>query len=208
MIIEFAQTLVKQKFLYSNYYSSLVWAQNLNSIKRPFVLKKKSLRIIYCRSRNDHTSPLFRESNILNLPDKIALENNLLINKYFNKFLPTIFKSWFTLSSDSIPTILIGPIQVALLFLPITLNYTEETQSILVLYYTWDYLQKLNESNLFCQQSPSKLKIIIRSLFKTTATNSNSIEYYVCNVKQSSSRFSAIYSTYFKCLICNELFRS
>ena len=82
------------------YYSSLVWAQNSNSIKRLFVLQKKSLRIIYFLNHNADTSPLFRDLNILKLPDKIALENCLFINKYFNKFLPTIFKNWFTLSSD------------------------------------------------------------------------------------------------------------
>ena len=82
------------------YYSSLVWAQNSNSVKRLFVLPKKSLRIIYFLNHNAHTSPLFRELKILKLPDKIALENCFFINKYFKKSLPTIFKNWFTLSSD------------------------------------------------------------------------------------------------------------
>ena len=54
------------------YYSSLVWAQNSNSIKRLFVLQKKFLRIIYLLNYNAHTSPLFRDFNILKLPDKIA----------------------------------------------------------------------------------------------------------------------------------------
>ena len=72
----------------------------LNLIKKLFVLQKKSLRIIYFRSPNAHTSLLFRESNILKFPDQIALENCLFKNKHFNKFLPTIFKNWFTLSSD------------------------------------------------------------------------------------------------------------
>ena len=43
-------------------------------------------------------SSLFRESNILKLPDKVVLESCL--NKYFNNFLPKIFKNWFILSSD------------------------------------------------------------------------------------------------------------
>ena len=78
------------------YYSSLVWAQNSNLIKWLFVLQKKSLQIIYFLNHNAHTSPLFRE---LKNP-KIALENCLIINKCFNKCLPTIFKNWFTPSSD------------------------------------------------------------------------------------------------------------
>ena len=43
------------------YYSSFVWAQNSNSVKRLFVLQKKFLRIIYFPNHNAHTSPLFRE---------------------------------------------------------------------------------------------------------------------------------------------------
>ena len=82
------------------YYSSLVWAQNSNSIKRLFVLQKKSLRIIYFLNHNAHTSPLFRDLNILKLLDKIAPENCLFLNKYFNKCLSTIFKNGFTFSSD------------------------------------------------------------------------------------------------------------
>ena len=82
------------------YYSSLVWAQNSNSIKRLLILQMKSLRIIYFLNHNAHTSPLFRDFNILKLLDKIAPENCLFLNKYFNKCLPTIFKNGFTLSSD------------------------------------------------------------------------------------------------------------
>ena len=41
------------------------------------------------------------ESTILTLPDKDVSENCLFINKYFNMCLPTIFKSYFTLSTNS-----------------------------------------------------------------------------------------------------------
>ena len=34
------------------------------------------------------------------LPDKITQKNCLFMKKCFNKFLPTIFENWFTLSSD------------------------------------------------------------------------------------------------------------
>ena len=98
-----------------------------------FVLRKRVLRIIYFQNHKANTSP-FRESNIPKLPDKIA-HGKLTLRKYFNKYLPTIFLKWFTLS---IPTILIGPIYDALCG---TLNYVEETQSILVLeLFIWNYL--------------------------------------------------------------------
>ena len=115
------------------YYSSLVWAQNSNSIKRLFVLQKKSLRIIYFLNHNADTSPLFRDLNILKLPDKIALENCLFINKYFSKCLPTIFKNWSTLSSD-FHTCNTWSNLGCIVVPPLTLNYMEGTQSILALF--------------------------------------------------------------------------
>ena len=83
------------------FYSCLVWAQNINSIKRLYILQKKSLRLMYFLNRNAHTTPLFKDSHILKFPDKIALENCIFIKNYFNEILPTPFKNWFTLSTDS-----------------------------------------------------------------------------------------------------------
>ena len=126
-------------------------------------MQKKSLRIIYFLNHNAHTSPLFRDLNILKLPDKIALENCLFINKYFNKFLPTIFKNWFTLSSDfhtyNTPWYNLGCIVVP------PINYESGTQSILALStHGGNYFYKLNENSPFYQLSPNKLKIIIKNL--------------------------------------------
>ena len=75
-------------------YSLTVWAQNANSIKRLLVLQKKSLRIMHFLKRNAHTSNLFKNLNILKLPDKVSLENCILICKYFNQSLPKSFKNW------------------------------------------------------------------------------------------------------------------
>ena len=74
-------------------YFSLDYAENPNSIEKLFALQKTSLQITYLRNHDTNTSPLFRESSILKLPDKIVLETCLFINKYFIKFLPTIFKN-------------------------------------------------------------------------------------------------------------------
>ena len=61
------------------FYSCLVWAQNINSIKRLYILQKKSLWLMYFLNRNAHTAPRFKDSNILKFPDKIALENCIFI---------------------------------------------------------------------------------------------------------------------------------
>ena len=130
------------------YYSSLVWAQNSNSIKRLFVLQKKSLRIIYFLNHNAHTSPLFRDLNILKLPDKIALENCLLVSKYFNKCLSTIFKNRFTLSSDFY-TYNTRCFNLGCIVVPLpphnTKIYGRNSVNIRTVY-SWNYLQKLNEN--------------------------------------------------------------
>ena len=81
------KSIYHEKFEPHLCHFSLLWAQNSNSVKRLFCFAKKARRI------NAHTSPLLRESNILKLPDKIALENCLLVDKCFNKFLPIIFKN-------------------------------------------------------------------------------------------------------------------
>ena len=46
-----------------------------------FCKRNYIFRIIYFQSRNAHTSPSFRESNILKLPDKNPLKNYPLIKK-------------------------------------------------------------------------------------------------------------------------------
>ena len=56
---------------------------------------------MYFLNRNIHTSPLFKNSNILKFPDKIALENCNFLKNYFYQTLPTPFKNWFTPSTDS-----------------------------------------------------------------------------------------------------------
>ena len=86
----------------------LFWHKIQIQLKK-ICFEKKSLRIIYFRNHNAHRSSLIREFNNLKFPEEIALQKCLFIKKYFNKFFLTIFKYWFTLSSDFLPTILVGP---------------------------------------------------------------------------------------------------
>ena len=44
-------------------------------------------------------SLLFKENAILNLIDKVQLENILFVNKCINNLLPPIFNDWFTFVS-------------------------------------------------------------------------------------------------------------
>ena len=57
---------------------------------------------MYFLNRNAHTTPLFKDSNILKFPDKIALEKCIFIKNYFNQTLPTVggqFPNLWELSS-------------------------------------------------------------------------------------------------------------
>ena len=47
------------------------------------------------------SSSCFRFSLLLKFRNEIALQNCIFINNYFNQTLPTPFKNWFTLSTDS-----------------------------------------------------------------------------------------------------------
>ena len=76
-------------------YCCLAWAQNFSSIKRILILQKKAVRII-----NSHISPLFKQNFILKFQDKICLENILFVSKSLNNLSPSIFNTWFSLSSD------------------------------------------------------------------------------------------------------------
>ena len=65
-------------------YLLKVWARNANSIKILLFLQKKLIWIIQILKRNVHTPNLFKNLNILNLPDQVSLENCILICKHFN----------------------------------------------------------------------------------------------------------------------------
>ena len=80
-------------------YANVIWAQNFNAVNRVSILQKKVLRTIIFQSRDCHSSPLFKKQNLLKFEDKIQLENVLLVSKYFNNILPSIFDKWFTLCS-------------------------------------------------------------------------------------------------------------
>ena len=75
----------------------MIWAQNCNAVNRVSILQKKALGIVSFQPRDCHSSPLFKRQNLLKFEDKIKLENVLLVSKYLNNILPSIFDNWFTL---------------------------------------------------------------------------------------------------------------
>ena len=70
----------------------MIWAQNSNAVNRVSILQR--------RPRNCRSGSLFKKQYLLKFDDKIQLENVVLVSKYFNNILPSIFDNWFTLCSD------------------------------------------------------------------------------------------------------------
>ena len=56
-----------------------------------YFLNKKEFRIINFKEGNDHSFPLFNYSKIIEIADKVKIENCLFINRYANNKLPSIF---------------------------------------------------------------------------------------------------------------------
>ena len=81
-------------------YSCIVWAQNINTVRRLIVLQKKALRIMNFKDQLFHSSPLFSSYNILKFGDKITVENILFISKSISRQVPSIFNDWFTFSRN------------------------------------------------------------------------------------------------------------
>ena len=81
-------------------YSWIVWAQNINRVRRWIILQNKALRVINFRDQLFHSSPLFSSNNILKFGDKITLENILFVSKSINTQVSSIFNDWFTFSGN------------------------------------------------------------------------------------------------------------
>ena len=72
-------------------YTSLVWVQNSSSYKRLNFTQKKKQFTLFFLNRNAHTSPLFKNSEILKFSDKVALENCIFISKSLERLVHSIF---------------------------------------------------------------------------------------------------------------------
>ena len=77
-------------------HSCIVWAQNINTVRRLIVLQTKALRIINFKDQLFHSSSLFSSNSILKFGGKITVENIIFVSKSISKQVPFIFIDWFT----------------------------------------------------------------------------------------------------------------
>ena len=82
-------------------YACIIWVQNISTIKLINILQRKALRIINFKEHDALSSPLFYHSKITKIADEVKSDNCLVISKYTNNKLPSIFTNWFTFSSIS-----------------------------------------------------------------------------------------------------------
>ena len=139
-------------------YGNLVWGQNTNAIKRLTILQKKALRLMNFKPRNFHTSPLYLRLNILKLPDKIFLENCLLISKAINNFLPSLFNDWFTFASEThryeTSSSTMGLSKIPTINIKSYGKYSAKTSSIT----SWNEIQKQTKCKSLSTFRPHQLK--------------------------------------------------
>ena len=119
---------------------------------------------MYFLNRNAHITPLLKDSNILKFPDKIAFENCIFNKNYFNQTLPTTFKNWFTLSTDS-HTQNKRWSNLGCLKIPPHKTKIYGRQFVNSAIYTWNYFQSHHRNIMFHQLSLTRLKKLIMQYY-------------------------------------------
>ena len=81
-------------------YAVLTWGSTTLYLNKLFMLQKKAVRIINNAGYLDHTTPLFRNINILKLSDLYYFNLGKFMFKYTRDSLPHNFDSLFILNSS------------------------------------------------------------------------------------------------------------
>ena len=78
-------------------YCLIAWGNTYQTSLQPlFVLQKKAIRIITFPSFFEHTSPLFKDLNVIKLFDKVTVHTAVFMYKFKNQLLPTNFSVFLT----------------------------------------------------------------------------------------------------------------
>ena len=126
----------------------LLWTKTLIQLKGFIYYRKKIVRLMLFQSRNSHTGPLFKDSEILKSFDKTAFENCIFISKSLKGLLPPDFISWFRFSfvRHSHDTRWSNP---GSLKIPSYHIKTYGRYSMLNTIYVWNHLQKCHQNVFF-----------------------------------------------------------
>ena len=80
------------QFLNHTYYNPVLFGHRILISLKDFIFYKKIFTANVLFEFNTHTAPLFKDSNIMKFPDKIALGNCIFIKNYFNQSLQHLLK--------------------------------------------------------------------------------------------------------------------
>ena len=77
-------------------YGLVVWGNTyLTSINPLFILQKRAVRTMTFCKFDEHSSPLFKQTNILKLSDLIKFQISIFMYKFHKNQLPAVFDSYF-----------------------------------------------------------------------------------------------------------------
>ena len=77
-------------------YGILIWGNTYpTNIKPLFILQKRASRLITFSKSDEHTSPIFKITDIKKNFDLVTLHISLFMLKFHNKLLPTVFDTYF-----------------------------------------------------------------------------------------------------------------
>ena len=77
-------------------YCVIAWGNTYQStVQLLFNFQKKAVKIITFSSFTEHSSPLFKDLNVIKLSDIIALQLAVLVNNFHNRLLSSVFDTFF-----------------------------------------------------------------------------------------------------------------
>ena len=142
-------------------YGSVIWGQIINRTNIFFLLQKEAIRTINFKERRAHTSPLFQNSNILKLLDRIKISKFYQSATMYtiNYFVSLISGLIFHQTSISIKPPLT---QRATLRLQLKKS-TSRGKAVIIsmLIEIWNDIQKIPKDVLFNSFSRTKLKLFV-----------------------------------------------
>ena len=128
----------------------------ISSTKSIYSQKKKALGIMNFAPFNAHTTPLFKNCNILKFADIIDVESCIFINNCFNKDSFSIFSENFQPRTHAI----LDQLEMLYYLSYNTVRFGRKSTTL-----TWNYLQdKLTEYSFLCL-IPRKLNILLVKFF-------------------------------------------
>ena len=139
-------------------YSCIVWAQNINTVRRFTILQKNGIGIMNFKYQLSYSLPLFSSNNILKFDEKITIENIIFVSKTINRQVTPIFYAWFTFSGnldrDKTCWSVTNHLNVQTLWNQKYGHFSIRTSAIRL----WNYAQDMSKINLSLKNSTPKNK--------------------------------------------------